>query len=71
MISIFHLFGIIGVVVVVVAGITITEAVLVLCTDRPILYYEHQAAHVSIWHYPKFGADPNKICMFAFNMDTR
>ena len=36
-ISIFHLFGIIGGVVVVVAGITITEAV-VLRTDRPMIH---------------------------------
>ena len=35
-ISIFHLFGIIGVVVV-VAGITRTEAVAVLRTDRPTI----------------------------------
>ena len=39
-ISIFHLFGMIGVVVVVVvaAGIMRTEAVLVLRTDRPIAH---------------------------------
>ena len=38
-ISIFHLFGMIGVVVVVVAaGIMRTEAVLVLHTDRPIAH---------------------------------
>ena len=64
-ISIFHLFGIIGVVVVVVvavAGITRTEAVLVLRTDWPIVEYvdEHFLHWTTVVRrlVPNFGRVP-------------
>ena len=62
-ISIFHLFGIIGVGVVVAAGIMRTEAVLVLRTNRPITRTEVLRTDRPI--LGQFGAETTVILMHS------
>ena len=63
MISIFHLFGIIGVGVVVAAGIMRKEAVLVLRTNRPITRTEVLRTDRPI--LGQFGAETTVILMHS------